>query len=101
MKFPGLISRELVEDHIWQLVQKLLDAIANSEWDIYSDMTDETATCLEPEAGGALIKGAPFHKFWFDINQSNAQQAIHKPITTINNPTLRLCGAEHDTYVDN
>lgn len=50
----SLVSKELLEEHLLSLTQRLLDAIANGDWTTYTEIVDESATCLEPEAGALM-----------------------------------------------
>jgi hypothetical protein len=45
--------------------QKLLDAIANKDWDTYVSFVDEKLTCIEPETGNNICEGLEFHKTYF------------------------------------
>jgi calcium/calmodulin-dependent protein kinase (CaM kinase) II len=70
-----------------QLNQKLLNAIASGDWDVYTELCDDSLTAFEPEARGHLIEGLPFHQFYFD-------NLSYRPTvnTTIASPHVRLIG---------
>lgn len=76
------IDREIID-----LTQRLLDAIADGDWDTYAKLCDDTLTCFEPEARGHLVQGMAFHKFYFD-NLSH-RLAVN---TTIVSPHVRIPG---------
>lgn len=123
MKFPSLISKGLTEEHLLILTQRLLDSIANSDWQTYEEIVHPDATCFEPEAGGSLIAGYPFHKFWFDAASqpppalpapaSPTQQiegqtnltvntsvvTAPRPVTSICSPHVRMLGESKDVAV--
>jgi hypothetical protein len=56
-----------ITQQILDLNQKLLNSIFEGDWKTYEDLCDPSVTCFEPEAGGHLIEGMPFHKFYFDL----------------------------------
>ena len=56
-----------------ELNQRLLDAIADGDWETYAELCDAGITGFEPEAGGHLVEGLDFHKFYFDLGESAAR----------------------------
>jgi len=71
------------------LTQELLDAIASRNWDVYQRLCDPTLSAFEPEARGHLVEGIEFHRFYFDLETSEA------PVqTTIAAPHVRLLGED-------
>ncbi|MCA9217072.1 MAG: DUF4440 domain-containing protein [Planctomycetales bacterium] len=75
-------EKELVE-----VTQRLLDSIANADWETYTELCDPTLTAFEPEALGRLVHGMPFHKFYFDLGPSDGSRN-----TTICDPHVRIMG---------
>ncbi|CAF1587846.1 unnamed protein product, partial [Adineta ricciae] len=51
---------------ITKVTEQLLQAIANSDFDMYKSLCDPKITCFEPETIGNLVEGLDFHKFYFD-----------------------------------
>jgi calcium/calmodulin-dependent protein kinase (CaM kinase) II len=83
------VSNEDVEREVIDLTQRLLDAIAASDWETYDDLCDSSLTAYEPEARGHLVAGMDFHRFYFDLQSSPG------PVnTTVSSPHVRLLGAD-------
>lgn len=78
-------AQELLE-----LSQRLLDAIAAGDWETYEELCDPTLSCFEPEAGGHLVEGLEFHKFYFELGAPSATPKV----TTMAAPHVRLIGDE-------
>ncbi|PAA70243.1 hypothetical protein BOX15_Mlig005291g1 [Macrostomum lignano] len=74
------------KQEIIKVTEQLLQAIASSDFDTYSKLSDPQITAFEPEAFGNLIEGLDFHKFYFDHGK-NSSKAVH---TSILNPTVHL-----------
>jgi hypothetical protein len=71
---------------VLNLTQKLLDAIANKDWEIYTELTDEKLTCVEPETGNCVCEGIEFHKTYFDAPKDEnlvIKENILQPITKL------------------
>ncbi|CAM2706540.1 unnamed protein product [Rotaria socialis] len=51
---------------ITKVTEQLLQAIANSDYEMYKSLCDPKITCFEPETIGNLVEGLDFHKFYFD-----------------------------------
>lgn len=51
---------------ITKVTEQLLQAIANSDFEMYKSLCDPKITCFEPETIGNLVEGLDFHKFYFD-----------------------------------
>lgn len=45
----------MAEAQLLQLSKDLLQAVADRDWDKYSDLCDVSITCFEPEAGVCLL----------------------------------------------
>ena len=54
------------EEELLALSRKLLTSIDAGDWAGYTALCDESITCFEPEAPGQLVRGLPFHKFYFE-----------------------------------
>ncbi len=81
------MSDQKIAQEIVSLTEKLLDSIAEGDWDLYAKLCDESLSCFEPEARGNLVHGMAFHKFYFD-NLSH-RLAVN---TTVASPHVRLVG---------
>ena len=71
---------------VLNLTQKLLDSIANGDWETYLNLTDEKLTCIEPESGNLLLEGLEFHKTFFDLPKDenlSVKENIIQPITKV------------------
>jgi Calcium/calmodulin dependent protein kinase II association domain len=79
---PDSTRQELLD-----LTQRLLESIANGDWDTYEELCDPSLTAFEPEAVGHLVEGLPFHHFYF---RRGAVQGDHN--TSISSPHVRLMG---------
>lgn len=66
---------------------RLLKAIDAGDWNTYAALCDESLTCFEPEAGGNLVSGMPFHKFYFDLPGSGTPRQ-----SSISSPHVRIIG---------
>lgn len=73
-------------EDVLQANSNLLEAIAAKDWDAYSLLTDGDLTCFEPEAGGCLVVGQDFHKFFFENG------ADSKTRVTVVDPRVRVLG---------
>ncbi|CAF3336288.1 unnamed protein product [Rotaria socialis] len=54
---------------ITKVTEQLLQAIANSDYEMYKSLCDPKITCFEPETIGNLVEGLDFHKFYFDTGR--------------------------------
>lgn len=71
---------------ILNLTQKLLDSIADKDWDTYASLTDEKLTCIEPETGNNLCEGLEFHKTYFQAPKDEnivIKENILQPVTKV------------------
>jgi len=75
-------TAELIE-----LNQRLLDVIAEGDWEGYSTLCDPSLTAFEPEARGHLVEGMEFHRFYFELGGSGGPRN-----NTISSPHVRLMG---------
>jgi ketosteroid isomerase-like protein len=76
-----------MEAELISLCQRVLDSIAQQDWDAYTELCDPSLSAFEPEGRGHLIEGMPFHKFYFELQASGfAKQS------TISSPKVRIMG---------
>ena len=70
-----------------ELNERLLDAIADRDWEAYDELCDPTLSAFEPEACGHLVEGLEFHRFYFDLESTESPRN-----TTMSMPHVRLLG---------
>ncbi|CAF1537780.1 unnamed protein product [Rotaria magnacalcarata] len=58
-----------LNSEITKVTEQLIQAIANSDYDMYKSLCDPKITCFEPETIGNLVEGLDFHKFYFDTGR--------------------------------
>ena len=44
--------------------------VSQRNWDIYTSLCDENATCIEPETRGNIAAGMDFHKYYFELPET-------------------------------
>jgi calcium/calmodulin-dependent protein kinase (CaM kinase) II len=83
------------------LTRRLLNSIANGDYETYTSLTDASITCYEPEAGQHLLEGLDFHRFFFDeakrqatVARDEASAAGAGTVTTMVNPKVRMLSPE-------
>lgn len=79
---------ETTAAEIVQLTRQLLESIAAGDWETYRRLCDPTLSAFEPEAGGHLIEGMGFHRFYFDLESARPSN------TTISSPHVRFFGPD-------
>ena len=80
------INNPLIHD-LLRLNQRLLESIANGDWQTYQELCDPSLTAFEPEARGQLVQGMDFHAFYFKLG------GITGPVnTTMCSPSVRVMG---------
>lgn len=72
------------------LNRRLLDSIDRQDWDAYAEMCDATLTAFEPEAGGHLVAGLDFHRFYFEKRKGNDDRFAKQ--SSITSPSVRVMG---------
>ncbi|HJP29822.1 MAG TPA: DUF4440 domain-containing protein [Candidatus Latescibacteria bacterium] len=55
------------EETLLELSQRLIDSIADGDWQIYESLCAPELTAFEPEALGHRVEGLPFHRYYFDL----------------------------------
>ena len=71
---------------IVNLTQKLLDAIADLDWETYLSLVDEKLTCIESETGNSIVEGLEYHKTFFLMPKDEKflrKENILQPITKL------------------
>src|SRR5947209_19751458 len=74
-------------DELLSLNQRLLEAIAQGDWNTYQELCDASLTAFEPESGGQLVEGLAFHQFYFRLGGFSGPHH-----TTLCAPQVRLMG---------
>ena len=74
-----------------RLSQDLLKAIDRQDWDAYAELCDPSLTCFEPEAGGHVVEGVDFHRFYFE-KRSAAGGGSSAKQSSISSPSVRVMG---------
>src|SRR5437588_9759114 len=74
-------------DELLRINQRLLDAIARGDWEVYRELCDPSLTCFEPEASGQLVIGLEFHHFYFKLGGATGEHH-----TTMCSPHVRIMG---------
>ncbi|GIW96613.1 MAG: hypothetical protein KatS3mg110_4654 [Pirellulaceae bacterium] len=87
MQWPRLLGPE--EQEVLELTRRLLDAIAERDWEEYCQLCDEGLTSFEPEARGCLVEGLAFHQFYFDTRIAEVYGR-----STICAPFVRMLGRD-------
>src|SRR5262245_24708179 len=75
------------EAELLKLTQRLLESIAEADWQTYEALCDPSLSAFEPEGRGHLIEGLDFHRFYFELGRGKAPRA-----TTMSSPHVRLMG---------
>jgi len=70
-----------------ELNQRLLDSIAEGDWQTYVELCDPTLSAFEPEAQAQLVEGMDFHRFYFDLGGIDGPHN-----TTMASAKVRLLG---------
>jgi calcium/calmodulin-dependent protein kinase (CaM kinase) II len=74
-------------DELLALTQRLLDAIADGDWQTYEELCDPSLTAFEPEGCGQLVEGLQFHRFYFHLTDRTGRRQ-----TTMAAPRVRVAG---------
>lgn len=82
-----------------RLNRALLTAIDRQDWDAYAELCDPSLTCFEPEAGGHVVTGVDFHRFYFE-KRGGGGSGVSARQSSISSPAVRVMGdAAVVTYV--
>ncbi|HEX6984495.1 MAG TPA: DUF4440 domain-containing protein [Planctomycetaceae bacterium] len=83
-----------------RLSRRLLEAIDRQDWETYAELCDPSLTCFEPEAGGHLVSGLDFHRFYFEKRSGGGGGGAFARQSSMTSPSVRLMGdAAVVTYV--
>ena len=74
-------------EELLALTLRLLDSIMQGDWETYTELCDPSLTAFEPEAMGQLVKGLPFHQYYFDLGPAQGPRQA-----TMASPHVRLMG---------
>jgi hypothetical protein len=77
------------EKELLRVTQAILTSVLAGDYATYAEYTDEAVTCFEPEALGHLVKGLPFHKFYFDVPKPSVPNFAQ---TTLADSSVRFLG---------
>jgi calcium/calmodulin-dependent protein kinase (CaM kinase) II len=80
---------DAAEKELIALTQRLLDSIAEADWDAYRALCDPALSAIEPESRGHLVEGLEFHRFCFELGPA---QGARRTQTTMASPRVRLLG---------
>ena len=62
MNNPNADEQQTIE-HLLGLNERLLQSIADGDWNAYCELCDPTLSCFEPESRGQLVEGMEFHRY--------------------------------------
>jgi len=88
-----------MEDEIIRATTRLLGAVGTGDFDVYSELSDATLTCIEPETQGNIISGLAFHKHFFDLGRDSKPAYPTPKLNTIASPHVRMLGPDHALIV--
>ena len=80
------MSNETTEE-LLRLNKRLLESITKANWLAYAELCDPTLSAFEPESAGHLVEGMEFHRFYFDLERTDAHVNI-----TMASPKVRILG---------
>merc|ERR1712216_769903 len=89
------IAAEASPEHVFEDSKRVLDAIAASDWQTYTELCEEDMSCFEEEAVGHRVDGLAFHQFYFE--NGNSLGGAHQ--SNIVDEKVRLLGESHDVAV--
>lgn len=75
------------ERELLHITERLLNCIADGDWQTYQELCATTLTAFEPEAIGHQVRGLNFHRFYFELG---GVKGTHQ--TTMVDPHVRLMG---------
>jgi ketosteroid isomerase-like protein len=84
---PAQTTSTTPAQELLALNQKLLDAIAAGDWAVYQELCAADLTAIEAESHGLVVRGLPFHKFYFDLGGIRGRH-----LTTMVEPDVRVLG---------
>ena len=78
---------DALTSELLQLNQRLLDSIADADWNTYQELCAPNLTAVEPESHGQVVEGLAFHRFYFDLGGIRGRHH-----TTMVAPHVRIMG---------
>ena len=81
------MSQESTAAEVLELTRRLLQSIAEGDWQTYSSLCDPSLTAFEAESRGELVEGLEFHRFYFNLGGAGGPAN-----TTICAPHVRVMG---------
>lgn len=76
-----------VEEEVLSTLRTLVESIPVGDFDTYKKLTHENLTAFEPESKSHLVEGLPFHEFFMNRPEKNAE--FH---TEMINPVVKVFG---------
>jgi calcium/calmodulin-dependent protein kinase (CaM kinase) II len=82
-------EHETMIQELLEINQRLLESIADGDWDTYAELCDPGLTAFEPEACSHLVQGMDFHRFYFDLGGISGPHN-----TSMSQPQVLLLGPD-------
>mmetsp|Transcript_12085 Transcript_12085/g.13859 ORF Transcript_12085/g.13859 Transcript_12085/m.13859 type:complete len:143 (-) Transcript_12085:44-472(-) len=96
-------GKNLTVDDVKNQNQKLLNSIAECDFDSYKQLCSVDMTCFEPESSGMLIEGIEFHKYYFDLYNGSSTKtkpsSFNRYNISMSNPHVRFLAGSSDVAV--
>lgn len=73
------------KQEVLRATEQLLGAITSGDFVTYTRLVEPSLSCFEPEAGGQLIEGTDFHRFYFDACTFSISFNLHTTIISFVN----------------
>ena len=87
-------------EELLDLSRRLLRAIDGRDWEAYAELCAPSLTAFEPEAGGHLVTGLDFHRFYFEDRGDAGTGGSFGRQSSVTSPSVRVMGdAAIVTYV--
>lgn len=78
----------IIKAEVVAVNQVLLDSIHAGRWDIYAHLSSPDLTCIEAESNHEVVKGLPFHKYYFDLAAEKRAAAAAAGKASVSHSTL-------------
>jgi calcium/calmodulin-dependent protein kinase (CaM kinase) II len=75
------------QQEVYDTLLELLHSIKSGDVETYTKLSSDELTCIEPETGGHLVEGLPFHTFLVERSPKDKQYHIE-----VVNPAIRVYG---------
>ncbi|KNC99605.1 uncharacterized protein SPPG_04993 [Spizellomyces punctatus DAOM BR117] len=97
---PHIFTDTKLETTIVNLTTRLVQSVAEGDWETYASLVSHDMTAFEPESGEHQVQGLDFHKFYFSL--AHAQSATSPPpyaslppaTTTLVSPHVRILSSD-------